>query len=79
MHTMWKGSISFGLVNIPVKLFAATEDKDIKFRSLHKEDHAPIKYEKICTGCEKSLEPDEIVKGYEYVKGKYVIMTDEDL
>ncbi len=46
MHTMWKGSISFGLVNIPVKLFAATEDKDIKFRSLHKEDHAPIKYEK---------------------------------
>lgn len=46
MHTMWKGSISFGLVNIPIKLYAATEDKDIKLRSLHKECHAPIKYEK---------------------------------
>lgn len=46
MHTMWKGSISFGLVNIPVKLFAATEDKDVKLRSLHKECRAPIKYEK---------------------------------
>lgn len=46
MHTMWKGSISFGLVNIPIKLFAATEDKDIKLRSLHKECRAPIQYEK---------------------------------
>lgn len=54
MHTMWKGSISFGLVNIPVKLFAATEDKDIKFRSLHKEDHAPIKYEKSAPDVKKS-------------------------
>ncbi|WP_185184281.1 Ku protein [Bacillus subtilis] len=79
MHTMWKGSISFGLVNIPIKLYAATEDKDIKLRSLHKEDHAPIKYEKVCTNCEKTLSPDEIVKGYEYVKGKYVVLTDEDL
>ncbi|ATO29412.1 Ku protein [Bacillus atrophaeus] len=79
MHTMWKGSISFGLVNIPIKLYAATEDKDIKLRSLHKECHAPIKYEKKCTSCEKTLAPDEIVKGYEYVKGKYVILTDEEL
>ncbi len=63
----------------PIKLYAATEDKDIKLRSLHKEDHAPIKYEKVCTNCEKTLSPDEIVKGYEYVKGKYVVLTDEDL
>ena len=46
MHTMWKGSISFGLVNIPVKLHAATENKDVKFRSLHKKCHTPIKYER---------------------------------
>ena len=48
MHTIWKGSISFGLVNIPIKLHAATEDKDVKLRTLHKECHSPIKYEKVC-------------------------------
>ena len=79
MHTMWKGSISFGLVNIPVKLFAATEDKDVKLRSLHKECRAPIKYEKKCTNCHEEVAPEDIVKGYEYVKGKYVVLTDEEL
>ena len=76
---MWKGSISFGLVNIPIKLFAATEDKDIKLRNLHKECHTPIKYEKTCPNCEKDIENEDIVKGYEYVKGKYVILSDEEL
>ncbi|WP_338781290.1 Ku protein [Metabacillus sp. FJAT-52054] len=79
MHTMWKGSIRFGLVNIPVKLYAATEDKDIKLRSLHKECHTPIKYEKKCPNCDRELEADDIVKGYEYVKGKFVILSEEDL
>lgn len=79
MHTMWKGSISFGLVNIPIKLHAATEDKDVKFRSLHKECHTPIKYEKICPVCEKELDVKEIVKGYEISKGKFVIIEDEEL
>lgn len=79
MHTMWKGSISFGLVNIPIKLFSATEDKDIKLRTLHKECHTPIKYEKVCPNCEKEVEAENLVKGYEYVKGKYVILTDEEL
>lgn len=79
MHTMWKGSISFGLVNIPIKLFSATEDKDIKLRTLHKECHTPIKYEKVCPNCEKEVEPENLVKGYEYVKGKYVILTDDEL
>ncbi|CAM3984005.1 non-homologous end joining protein Ku [Lederbergia lenta] len=79
MHTMWKGSISFGLVNIPIKLHAATEDKDVKFRSLHKECHTPIKYEKICPVCEKELELKEIVKGYEVTKGKFVIVEEEEL
>ncbi|CAM5719460.1 Non-homologous end joining protein Ku OS=Lysinibacillus sphaericus CBAM5 OX=1400869 GN=ku PE=3 SV=1 [Lysinibacillus sphaericus] len=53
MHTGWKGSISFGLVNIPVKLHAATENKDIKLRQLHKECHTPISYKKVCEGCNK--------------------------
>lgn len=79
MHTMWKGSISFGLVNIPIKLFSATEDKDVKLRSLHKECSTPIQYEKVCPHCEKELETGDIVKGYEYVKGKFVILTDEEL
>ncbi|MBS4203229.1 Ku protein [Lederbergia citrea] len=79
MHTMWKGSISFGLVNIPIKLHAATEDKDVKFRSLHKECHTPIKYEKICPVCEKELDIKEIVKGYEITKGKFVIVEEDEL
>ncbi|WP_307894111.1 non-homologous end joining protein Ku [Bacillus swezeyi] len=79
MHTMWKGSISFGLVNIPIKLFAATEDKDIKLRSLHKECRSPIQYEKKCSNCHQEVAPDDIVKGYEYVKGKYVVLTDDEL
>ncbi|HLU21357.1 MAG TPA: Ku protein [Bacillaceae bacterium] len=79
MHTMWKGSISFGLVNIPIKLHAATEDKDIKFRSLHDKCHTPIKYEKMCPTCEKELDMKEIVKGYEVSKGKYVIVEDDEL
>ncbi|MBS4209859.1 Ku protein [Bacillus sp. FJAT-50079] len=79
MHTMWKGSISFGLVNIPIKLHAATEDKDVKFRSLHKKCHTPIKYEKICPSCEQELDMKEIVKGYEIEKGKFVIIEEDDL
>jgi DNA end-binding protein Ku len=79
MHTMWKGSISFGLVNIPIKLHTATEDKDIKLRTLHNKCHAPIKYEKICTACEEEVKPEDIVKAYEYTKGKFVILDSEDL
>lgn len=79
MHTMWKGSISFGLVNIPIKLHTATEDKDIKLRTLHNKCHAPIKYEKICSVCEEEVKPDDIVKAYEYTKGKFVVLDNEDL
>lgn len=79
MHTMWKGSISFGLVNIPIKLHAATEDKDIKLRNLHSKCHSPVKYEKVCPVCEEELEPNEIVKAYEYTKGKFVVLEDEEL
>lgn len=79
MHTIWKGSISFGLVNIPIKLHTATEDKDIKLRTLHKQCHSPIKYEKVCPVCDVEVKPEEIVKAYEYTKGKYVVLEDEEL
>ncbi len=78
MHTMWKGSISFGLVNIPIKMFAATEDKDIRFKYLHKECNTPIKYKKTCPKCNREIKQDEIVKGFEYEPGKFVIITNEE-
>lgn len=76
---MWKGSISFGLVNIPIKMHAATENKDVKLRQLHKECKSPIKYEKVCPVCDKEINNDEIVKAYEYAKNKFVVLDDEDL
>lgn len=79
MHTMWKGSISFGLVNIPVKLFSATENKDIKLRHVHKECSTPIKYKKVCPVCDKEVDGDDIAKAYEYVKGKFIMLTDEEM
>ncbi|SDM51087.1 Ku protein [Sediminibacillus halophilus] len=79
MHTMWKGTISFGLVNIPVKLHAATENKDVKLRQLHKECQSPIKYQKVCPVCEREVESEEIVKAFEYAKNKFVVLTDEEM
>lgn len=79
MHTMWKGSISFGLVHIPIKLFSATEEKDIKMRYLHKECNSPVKYEKVCPVCKKEIATDDIVRGYEYEPGKFVVMDKEEL
>lgn len=78
MRSIWKGAISFGLVTIPIKLYAATESKEIKFNYLHKECHTPIKYQKICPTCNREVPPEEIVRGYEYEKGRYVIFKDED-
>lgn len=78
MHTVWKGSISFGLVNIPVKMFTATEDKDIRFKYIHKECHTPVKYKKTCPYCNKDVQPEDIVRGYEYEPGRFVILTEED-
>jgi DNA end-binding protein Ku len=79
MHTIWKGSISFGLVNIPIKLHTATEDKDVKLRNLHNKCKSPIKYEKVCPVCEEEVKNEDIVKAYEYTKGKFVVLDDEDL
>jgi len=79
MHTMWKGTISFGLVNIPVKMHAATENKDIKLRQLHKKCKTPIKYEKTCPNCDEDVKSEDIVKAYEYAKNKFVVLDDEEL
>ena len=79
MHTVWKGSISFGLVNIPVKLHAATESKDIKLRQLHKECNTPISYKKVCENCNREVTDDDIVKAYEYSKNKFVVLDAEDI
>lgn len=78
-RSIWKGSITFGLVNIPVELHTAVRSEDrISFRMLHKKDLATIKYERVCSKEEKAVPWDEIVKGYEYTKGKYVVLEEED-
>src|SRR5699024_9511114 len=79
MHTMWKGTISFELVNIPVKKRAATENQDISLRNLQKESQTPVKYQKVCPNCDREVENDEIVKAYEYAKNKFVVLDDEEL
>ncbi|MEK4521534.1 Ku protein [Psychrobacillus sp. FSL W7-1457] len=79
MHTVWKGSISFGLVNIPVKLHTATDNKDIKLRQLHKECMKPISYKKVCEGCSEEVKAEDIVRAYEYSKNKFVVLDDEEL
>ena len=77
-HAIWSGSINFGLVTIPVKLFTAVRTNDLSFNMLHAKDEGRIKYERICSVDGKPVPWDEIVKGYEYEKGEYVIITDED-
>ncbi|MGI6684562.1 MAG: Ku protein [Bacillota bacterium] len=79
MRTIWKGAISFGLVNIPVKLFPATENRSVKFNYIHKECNSPINYKKICPACNREVSQDEIVRGFEYEKGRFVILNEEDL
>jgi DNA end-binding protein Ku len=78
MAALWKGTISFGLVSIPVELMAAVRTDHVSFRLLHASDLAPVKYERVCERDGKPVPWGEIVKGYEYTKGKYVILDDED-
>jgi DNA end-binding protein Ku len=78
MAAIWKGSLTFGLVNIPVELKTAVRAGHISFRLLHKEDLSPVKYERICQAEGEPVPWNEIVKGYEYEKGKFVVLTDED-
>ena len=78
MRAIWSGSISFGLVNIPVKLYSATQEQQLDFDMLSKKDLAPIRYARISTSTNKEIPWKEIVKGFEVKKGKYVVITDED-
>jgi len=78
MAAIWKGSLTFGLVNIPVELRTAIRSDHISFRLLHEKDLSPVKYERICQSEDKPIPWDEIVKGYEYTKGKFVVLTDAD-
>jgi DNA end-binding protein Ku len=79
MRTIWNGSISFGLVNIPIGLAVATQRSDIAFRTLHRECGTPIKQKRYCPTHERDVEADELVKGWEVAKGEYVMVEDSDL
>ena len=78
MAVSHKGAISFGLVHIPVALYTATQDNDIHFNQLHKKDHSRIRYKKTCAHCGKEISGEDIIKGFEYDKDQYVVVTDED-
>lgn len=77
-RAIWKGSISFGLVNIPIALYPATTREELKFRLLRKADLSPVNYKRVAEKDGKEVPWDQIVKGYEYEKGKYVVLQDED-
>jgi DNA end-binding protein Ku len=78
MRPIWKGALTFGLVNIPVGLYSATTRSDISFRLLHAKDQAPIAYRRVCTEENVEVPWPEIVKGYEHEKGQFVVMTEAD-
>src|SRR5688500_14233161 len=78
-RSIWKGAITFGLVNIPIELHTAVRSESrISFRQLHKKDLSTIKYERVCAKEEKAVPWDEIVKGYEYSKGKFIVLDEDD-
>jgi DNA end-binding protein Ku len=79
MRTIWNGSISFGLVNIPIGLALATQRSDISFRTLHRECGTPIKQKRWCPLHEREVEPEELVKGWEVAKGEFVLVEEADL
>jgi DNA end-binding protein Ku len=78
MRAIWKGAVSFGLVSIGVKLYSATEEKDIRFHQVHREDGGRIRYKRVCSVCGEEVGYDDIAKGYDVGGGEMVILTDED-
>lgn len=78
MRSIWKGAISFGLVTIPVKLYSATEQKDVSFHQVHREDGGRIRYKRVCTIDGQEVPYSDIAKGYELATGEIVVLTDED-
>ncbi len=79
MHSMWKGAVSFGLVMIPVKLYAATETKDIAFRQVHREDGGRIRFRRFCSIEDVEVPYEDVAKGYELPDGEIVILTEDDM
>jgi DNA end-binding protein Ku len=79
MRAMWKGAVSFGLVNVPVRMYTATSSHDVGFHQVHREDGGRIKYKRVCSVCGEEVSFDDIAKGYESPDGQLVILTDEDL
>ncbi|MFI7452460.1 Ku protein [Nonomuraea sp. NPDC049714] len=78
MRSIWKGAISFGLVTIPVKLYSATEQKDVSFHQVHRDDGGRIRYKRVCTMDGEEVPYADIAKGYELATGEMVVLTDED-
>ena len=78
-HAIWSGAINFGLVTIPVKLYTAVRTNDLRFNFLHKKDQGRIFNERHCSVCDETVEYADLVRGYEYEKGRYVVVTDDDL
>src|SRR6187549_1752472 len=79
MRPIWSGTISFGLVSVPVKMYSATESKELRFHFLHKKDLQPIGYDKVRKDTGRHVDPDDVVRGFEIEKGHYVPIEDEDL
>ena len=79
MRAMWKGAVSFGLVNVPVKMYTATTSHDLSFHQVHRADGGRIRYKRVCDVCGEEVSYDEIAKGYESPEGQLVILTDEDI
>jgi DNA end-binding protein Ku len=77
-RSIWKGSIAFGLVNIPVEVYSAVRDHRPRFRLLHAKDESPVHYERVCQSEGKPVAWDDLVKGYEYEKGQFVVLTKDD-
>ncbi len=78
MRSVWKGAISFGLVSIPIAVYSATKEEKVTFKQLRKKDLSPIRYKKVAEADDKEVPPSEIVKGYEYEKGKWVTLEEAD-
>lgn len=79
MRSIWKGSIAFGLVNVPVKVYSATEDHDLKFHQVHAKDHGRIRYKRVCEECGEVVEYRDIARAFEAEDGRSVVITDEDI
>src|SRR3954467_10034225 len=77
-RAIWKGAVAFGLVSIPVELHTAVRDSRPRFRMLHAEDKSPVRFERVCQREGKPVARDELVKGYEYERGRFVVLTKDD-